>query len=137
MKDMTAAGDLPADYPGQRLGLPAEGPRSIARLGRRIAAVCIDWALALGLGYLLFGGNSWAILGIFAVLQIICIASLSGGIGHLLLGMRVVPVVPAPIGLVKPIIRTVLLCVVIPAVIWDRDNRGLHDRLAGTMLVRR
>jgi hypothetical protein len=136
MSDMTAAGDS-VGYPGQRLGLPAEGPRSIARLGRRIAAVCIDWALALGLGYLLFGGNSWAILGVFAVLQVIFIASLSGGIGHLLLGMRVVPVVPAPIGLVKPIIRTVLLCVVIPAVIWDRDNRGLHDRLAGTMLVRR
>jgi hypothetical protein len=30
-------------WPGERLGLPAEGPRSIARLGRRVAALFIDW----------------------------------------------------------------------------------------------
>jgi len=35
------------------------------------------------------------------------------------------------------VIRTVLLCLFIPAVIWDRDQRGMHDRLAGTVLVRR
>jgi hypothetical protein len=33
-------------------------------------------------------------------------------------------------------VRTVLLCLAIPAFIWDRDQRGLHDRVAGTMLVR-
>jgi len=26
--------------------------------------------------------------------------------------------------------------VVIPAVVWDRDIRGFHDKLAGTVLVR-
>jgi hypothetical protein len=31
----------------------------------------------------------------------------------------------------------VLLCIVIPAVIWDSDQRGMHDRLSGTVLVRR
>jgi uncharacterized RDD family membrane protein YckC len=25
---------------------------------------------------------------------------------------------------------------VIPAVIWDRDGRGMHDRLLGTVVVR-
>ena len=28
------------------------------------------------------------------------------------------------------------LCMVIPAVIWDADNRGLHDKAAGTLVVR-
>ena len=32
--------------------------------------------------------------------------------------------------------RTALLIVVIPAVIWDADQRGLHDKAAGTVLVR-
>jgi hypothetical protein len=34
-------------------------------------------------------------------------------------------------------VRTVLLCLLIPAFITDRDQRGLHDRAAGTVLVRR
>jgi uncharacterized RDD family membrane protein YckC len=134
--------DVGPDWPGKRLGLPESGPRSVARLGRRIVALCIDWALAYGLAFLLFGQSvfgqdGWAILVIFAVLQIVFIATLSGSLGHLALGMRVVPLRPAWIGLLKPIARTILLCVVIPAVIWDRDQRGLHDRLVGTLLVRR
>ena len=40
------------------------------------------------------------------------------------------------VGLWRPIVRTVLLVLVIPAVIWDADQRGLHDKAAGTVLVR-
>ncbi len=41
-----------------------------------------------------------------------------------------------PVGLARAALRTVLLCLVIPAVVWDRDGRGLHDRAAGTAVVR-
>ena len=34
-------------------------------------------------------------------------------------------------------IRAVLICLVIPAVVYDRDRRGLHDRAANTVVVRR
>ncbi len=34
-------------YPGQDLGLPEEGPRSVAGMGRRIAALFVDWMLCL------------------------------------------------------------------------------------------
>ena len=37
----------------------------------------------------------------------------------------------------RPIVRTALLCLVVPAVIADADQRGLHDRVAATVLVRR
>ena len=30
-----------------------------------------------------------------------------------------------------------VMLLVIPAVVWDRDGRGLHDRWAGTVEVRR
>ncbi|MFE7120750.1 RDD family protein, partial [Streptomyces sp. NPDC057654] len=33
-------------------------------------------------------------------------------------------------------LRSVLLVVVIPAVVWDRDSRGLHDKLARAVQVR-
>ena len=128
-------------WPGERLGLPAAGPRSIARLGRRIAALFIDWAIAWILSVAFFPvaawqPDSWATLAIFAGEQVLFLLLANGSVGHLLLGMRVVPLVPARMGLWRPVVRTALLCLAIPAVIWDADQRGLHDRLAGTMLVR-
>ena len=34
------------------------------------------------------------------------------------------------------IVRTVLLCLFLPAMFWDKDGRGLHDKSAGTVIVR-
>jgi uncharacterized RDD family membrane protein YckC len=139
----------PADWPGRKFGLPATGPRSVARPGRRILALVLDWAIASALSVVFFPpaaeegvaawteSNPFATLGIFAVLQVLFIATAGGSIGHLVFGMRVVPLNPAWVGIVKPIARTVLLCLAIPALIWDRDQRGMHDRLVGTILVRR
>ena len=134
---MTNPQQTAGDWPGRRLGLPESGPRSIARLGRRVLAILIDWGIATGAGWLFLGGDAFGILAVFAALQVVFIATLSGSIGHLLLGLRVVPLTPRWIGIVRPLARAVLLCLLIPAVIWDRDQRGLHDVLAGTVLVRR
>lgn len=131
-----------SDWPGKRLGLPDEGPRSIGRLGRRVGAIFIDWGLASLIAWAFFPRNNggvdpWWTMAIFAGLQILFQIVLNATPGYLITGMRLVPVNPAPLGLWRPIVRTALLCVVIPAVIWDRDQRGLHDRVAGTILVRR
>ncbi len=125
------------DWPGKRLGLPESGSRSVARFGRRLAAILIDWAIAVGLGYLFFHRDRWAILYSFAALQYVFLVTLSGSVGHLALGMRVVPLVPQWIGLWRPLVRTALLCLVIPALISNADLRGLHDVAAGTVLVKR
>lgn len=136
---MTDASD--PRWPGERLGLPESGPRSIARLGRRVAALFIDWGIAWVVAVAFFPEgpfqpNAWATLAVFGVAQLVFLWLVSGSVGHLLLGMRVVPLVPARLGLWRPVVRTVLLCLAIPPLIFDRDQRGLHDRLAGTMLVR-
>jgi hypothetical protein len=47
-----------------------------------------------------------------------------------------VPLAGGYLGLWRPLVRTLLLCLGIPALIWDRDQRGLHDKAAGTVLVR-
>ena len=124
-------------WPGQRLGLPESGPRSVGRFGRRLAALAIDWAAAVVISIAFFNYDSIATLGVFAVAQIVLLLTANGSIGHLLLGMRVVPVAGGYLGWWRPFTRTLLLCLVIPAVIWDRDQRGMHDRLSGTVLVRR
>lgn len=133
----------PADqrWPGEHFGLPETGPRSIARLGRRVAAIFIDWGVATLLSLAFFPAGRWETnglitLAIFAVEQIVFLVVVGGSLGHLILGMRVVPLVPGPLGFWRPIVRTLLLCLAVPPLIWDADQRGLHDRVAGTLLVR-
>jgi len=128
-------------WPGRRLGLPEEGPRSIGRFGRRLGAIAIDWAISYGLAWLIFHQrdltvSSWWVLGVFAVVTIVFELFFLGSPGHLLLRMRVVPVTGGRLAPWQPLVRTLLVCIVIPALIPDGDQRGLHDRAAGTILVR-
>lgn len=123
-------------YPGERLGLPDRGPGSIARAGRRILAIVIDWTLALLISNFLFAGDQWATLSIFAAEQILLIATLGYSIGHRIAGIHVVRLGGAPAGPLAAVVRTVLLCLVIPAVIFDPDQRGLHDKAMNTVLIR-
>jgi uncharacterized RDD family membrane protein YckC len=130
------------NWPGERFGLPESGPRSIARFGRRLGGVAIDWGIASGLSLLLFPKvtadpqSPWLTPTIFGLLQVIFLLFFNGSIGHLLLRMRVVPITGGATAPWRLVVRTALLCLGIPALIWDRDQRGLHDRLAGTVLVR-
>lgn len=82
-----------------------------------------------------FNYDALATLGIFAVAQIVFLVTVGGSVGHMFLGMRLVPIRGGRLGVWQPIVRTLLLCLVIPAVIWDSDQRGMHDRLVGTVLV--
>lgn len=137
----TAQGD---EYAGQRLGLPREGSGSIARMGRRVAALFVDWGLSMlvasaFLGYRVAGGhgsNAFGPLLVFFVENLLLVGTLGYTFGHRLLGLRVVAAGGGYAGPLRALERTVLLCLFIPAVIWDRDNRGLHDRLARTVIVR-
>lgn len=153
-----AAGDAPAR--GVRLGLPPAGSGALAPLGRRAAALVIDWLACLLISgaffavdpdaFILSRGSSLATLGIFALENVLLVGSIGFTLGHRLLGLRVRRVfVPragevvdpvwatAAPGFLSALVRTVLLCLVIPAAVWDGDGRGLHDRAAGTAIVRR
>jgi uncharacterized RDD family membrane protein YckC len=93
-----------------------------------------------------FAADPWATLGVFAVSTAVLVSVLGNTIGHRLLGLRVVPfvddggvlrpVAAAP-GLRAGLVRTALLSLVVPAVVWDRSGRGLHDVAARTLVVRR
>ena len=134
-------------YPGERLGLPESGPGSIGRPGRRIGALVIDYVAATIIATAFFGYDQFALpteagltqfapMAVFAVLQILFIPTAGGSPGHRILGMRVVRLDGGWVGLWRPIVRTLLLVVVVPAVVWDADQRGLHDKAVGTILVR-
>ncbi|WP_158864571.1 RDD family protein [Leifsonia sp. AG29] len=131
------SGDIaPSRYPGERLGLPEAGPRSVGRLGRRAGAIAIDWAIASFLSFAFFRYDSWATIGIFALMQIVFIPTIGGSVGHRIVGLRVVALRGGWVGVWRPAVRTVLLCLVVPALVWDSDQRGFHDKIAGTVLIR-
>jgi uncharacterized RDD family membrane protein YckC len=127
-------------YKGQRLGLPEAGAGSVAGAGRRLAALTIDWLSSLLVAQLLFRNEAdlaLETLGVFAVMTIVLVSLTGASFGQRLLGLRVVSVSDGgPVAAWRVAIRTGLLCLVIPAVVWDRDQRGLHDRAAGSVVVR-
>ncbi len=141
MTDVTA----PA---GSDLGLPATGPGRLAGWGPRLLALVVDWALSyvlalvlLGRGDGLHGGATFVPLALFAVECWIGTALAAGSIGQLLFGLRVVRADRRLRGrFVDPLhaaVRVVLLVLVVPAVVFDHDRRGLHDRAAGTVVISR
>lgn len=132
-------GDLdPSQWPGERLGLPESGSRSVARLGRRTLAIFIDWGIAALPAFLLVGGPNASVWNwlIFILMQMVFIPTIGGSIGHRICGMRVVPLTGGWVGLWRPAVRTVLIALVLPVLVWDSDHRGFHDKIAGTVLVR-
>lgn len=133
------------NWPGKRIGLNETGPGSLAGFWRRVAGVTFDWLSAYLLAFAVFGNSNdsgtgvdpWFITLVFLTIQIASCATLDGSPGQLIFGMRVLRLDGNNrVGFSKSLTRSILLCLLIPAVIWDADGRGLHDKAAGTALVR-
>lgn len=138
-----AAEEMGADfgYRGERLGLPQEGPGSLAPLGRRFGALFLDWTLCVVIAYGLIARGDWNSAGNWAVVVLFVLSVLTVGTvgstpGKRMLGLRVISVDGERLGLGRVVVRSLLLCLAIPALVWDRDGRGLHDRLARAVQVR-
>ena len=123
------------DFAGQRLGLPETGRGSLARLGARTQAFLIDAAMCLLIAWGFWRDTTWS-TPVFALEVLVLTTFLGASAGQFLRGLRVVRLDGRPPGLLRSTLRTLLLLLLIPAVIWDRDGRGLHDKVAGTLLVR-
>ncbi len=123
-------------WAGERLGLPENGPGSLARMPRRILAIFIDWGIAWLFSIAFFGGSNDFTLAAFGLMQWVLIATLGYSIGMRLCLIAVRRLDGLWNGFWRSLIRTVLLLMVIPVAVWDADNRGLHDKAAGTVLVR-
>ena len=132
-------------YPGQRLGLPERGPGAVAGWGRRILALCVDWAVSLLVAAAFIGtrvwtgrdGEVWAPLAVLFVELTLLTGLLGASIGQRILGIGVARLDGRPVGLGRAALRSALICLAIPPLVFDRDQRGLHDLAAGTIAVRR
>ena len=131
---------------GRRWGLPPEGAGAVATTGSRLAALVLDLLSGALIGQLVLAlldspstdQRTLAVNGAFAA-QVLLLTALTGqSLGKRVLGIRVVRLADrdGPPGLLSAAIHTALVMLVLPAVFIDRDGRGLHDKAAGTLVVR-
>jgi len=138
-----APDDTAPAYPGERLGLPPQGKGSVTPWGRRIAALFIDWMIVLGVTLAIVGppepgDDTFGLvsLGVLVVMYVVLLMTARATIGMWLLGLVVWPIGAPTMSFLRIVARSVLLALVIPAVVYDRDRRGLHDKASGTVVIR-
>lgn len=122
---------------------PSEGPGSPARFLPRLVALIIDWMLCsliatafLGYRWGGSGGEGFKPMAVFAVESFLLVSMLGYTVGHRIMGLVVNRVAGGAPGFLSGFVRTLLLLLVVPAVLTDGDGRGLHDRAAGTHILR-
>ncbi len=132
---------------------PSEAMPSVSIL-RRAGGLAIDWTLSLlvtsaflrapgidveslsAIERVLFAGNQWGTVAVWAAQHLVLVATLGTTIGHRALGMRVVREDGGQtVGLTRAAIRTALTVLVLPAILTDPSGRGYHDAVAGTRLI--
>ncbi len=125
-------------YKGQRLGLPESGPGSVAGFGRRVVALTIDWLACVLVANLFSSGQPPAFLPlVIFFVEVTLLTALTGSsFGQRILGIRVVSLAHGRLDPARSALRTLLLCLVVPPLVFDRDQRGLHDKAAGSVAVR-
>jgi len=124
---------------GAALGLPAEGPGSLAGFGRRAVAFLVDaFAAALIAGLVTapeLPGN-WSLLS-FGLITVVFLVLTGQTPGMRLLGLRLAHPRPGErLALWRAVVRTALLMLLLPALVVDGNGRGMHDRLTDTAVVR-
>jgi uncharacterized RDD family membrane protein YckC len=131
---------------GAELGLPERGTGSVAPLGRRLGAFVADCVVAALITALfthpslldvhsMQEQNYWSLLTWF-VLAVAGTGFFGCTVGMALFRIRVARLDGSGmVGVLRAILRALLVIVVIPAVVWDANNRGLHDRAVGTVVV--
>ena len=109
-----------------------------ANLGRRFAALLIDWALCLMIAGLYADPRvvGWPPVAVLILFNALFIGLFGRTPGMSLARLRAVSAIDGgAIGILRGLLRGILLALLIPAVIMDADRRGLHDRAAGSIVV--
>ena len=115
---------------GAALGLPADGPGSLATFGSRVVAFVVDAVGASLVTALVTAPHAPGLWGTatFALVTVVSLVAFGQTPGMRLMGLR--------LALWRAVVRTGLLVLLVPALVVDADGRGLHDRLTDTAVVR-
>lgn len=148
------------EFQGQDLGLPQRGRGSLATGWTRCWGLLVDWLMSYGIA-LLFVGHGQPFsetvqhlgtpqLAVWFVVGVVTITLFGFTPGQFVAGLRVIRVDHGPeftatiasgersasVGIVRALMRQVLIVFIVPALLNDYNGRALHDRATGTAVVR-
>lgn len=112
----------------------------------RALALVIDWIASTLVVVVILGPGGWSssaysgfyALGVFALENTLLTAFAGGSFGQLATRIRVMRTDGSlrPVAPLYALLRSVLICLVIPPLVYKPDGRGLHDMVAGSQTVR-
>jgi uncharacterized RDD family membrane protein YckC len=122
-----------------------ELPFETASWARRFLALIVDYAACWGVMLVIYG-RSWfgsgslpsVYLNLLFIAESAVLMALSGGsFGQLATRLRVLRVDGSgrPLSLLRALLRQVMICLVIPPLVFRPDGRGLHDLVCGSATV--
>ena len=123
---------------------PASGPGAVAGIGVRIGAFLVDSLIAnLVTGVAFLAGwdpgalRGWVVYGVFLLMELLFVSTGGQTPGMAVFGAGVVRYPDRGKAAPKWVaVRTVLLAFILPALVVDESGRAMHDRAAGTVMVR-
>jgi uncharacterized RDD family membrane protein YckC len=110
---------------------------------RRLGALLVDWIIA-SLSSAALAGTHYPpkdikenlVITAFFVVEMSVLTGLLGySIGKRIFGLKVENPDGRPIGIPRALVRSLLICLVIPALVMTDDKRGLHDLAAGSRVA--
>lgn len=112
---------------------------------QRVGALFVDWLASTLVVMLFIGAAGWSenqaagiyTMGVFILESTVLTALVGGSFGKLALRLRVVRHDGSgrPVSILMALLRSVMVCLVIPPLVFRPDGRGLHDMVAGTSTV--
>ena len=116
-----------------------------ASWARRALALLVDWFASTFVVILLIGLDGWSddpnagfyVLVTYVVENTVLTSLAGASFGKLATRLRVVRQSgdPRPVDPLRALLRSVLIALVIPPLVYRPDGRGLHDLAAGTATV--
>ena len=104
-------------------------------LGRRLLGLTIDWLMCYAIAFGLIGDTTWT-LAVFFIETFLLTALGGATAGHRAIRVKVVNFQNGTNPTLRQsFIRTILLCLVVTAITYDENGRGLHERFSGTKLL--
>ncbi|MET3963502.1 putative RDD family membrane protein YckC [Marmoricola sp. OAE513] len=109
---------------------------------QRVGALAIDWAASYLAVVFILGGTdnkqfSWVVLAAFWLQSSVGVALVGGSFGQMILRLRVHEINGRPLTLLKALQRQLLICLVVPPLVFRSDGRGLHDLLTNSAVFPR
>ena len=112
---------------------------TVPSFAKRFGALFVDWLLCLlvsGFFVADLRTATWEPLAVLVAEYALFIGVFTQTPGMRIAKIRCVDVTDGgPIGVLRAMVRGLLLCLVIPALIMDRERRGLHDKAARSVII--